>query len=367
MTIQAISSVKNNGYVNNISFGGKKDKPVQNPNMTTPLKAVPLAVLIALSPMTTTRADQIMSRSENVIELAQTQDDNAKVITAKEFILGNNKTGTVALMEDNEGKQGLYFVYQDKSKNTAEAMTIDSYNVINADIVSSNGVVERSISFPLVNMTSLSANAANDLLLEKMANSNNNSLILLERTDRTITNKEIVKYIDDLNVKYKEDHGKFLIPGTLKKVQYSPDTRGAGLNLREPLFKMTDVGRDLGTKVKTIAKDFEGSHDTYTVNLRKLKDGRDIISVSGENMPELMLTGHSNVVVFLESDFDNIAVFGMSQMNFDYFCPLLDEKLGAFLKQLSQSSEYLKYFPEYKDEIVNVRMCTGGYDEGPDY
>ena len=72
MAIQAISSVTNKGY-SNISFGKRGEKPAKNHNVTSPMKAVPLAVLIAMSPLTTTNAENIMraESNANTIELAE--------------------------------------------------------------------------------------------------------------------------------------------------------------------------------------------------------------------------------------------------------------------------------------------------------
>ncbi len=88
MAIEAITSIRNNNS-NNVHFEARKNKksaPVSNPTVTSTVKAVPLAVLLAMSPMTTTNAESIM-RSEansNVIELSQSQNTK-QVIESKVF------------------------------------------------------------------------------------------------------------------------------------------------------------------------------------------------------------------------------------------------------------------------------------------
>ena len=84
MAIEAISGVRNNG-LNSVNFEarkGKKSSPVSNPTST--VKAVPLAVILAMSPMTTTNAENIM-RGENqfnrieLVENPQTQQSGTVV------------------------------------------------------------------------------------------------------------------------------------------------------------------------------------------------------------------------------------------------------------------------------------------------
>lgn len=102
MTIQAISGVKNNGYTN-VSFEGRKNKSSKNPQITSPMKAVPLAVLVALSPMTTTNAEQIMrsEKNQNVTELTQTSKKE-KVIDKKTIEVGRNKVIVSSISTDGD-------------------------------------------------------------------------------------------------------------------------------------------------------------------------------------------------------------------------------------------------------------------------
>ncbi len=76
MVVEAISSadVRNNYQ---ISFGKRnKGQKSTTPAVTSPLKAVPVAVLIAMSPMTTTNAKEIMNPRSEVAELVQDQGKN---------------------------------------------------------------------------------------------------------------------------------------------------------------------------------------------------------------------------------------------------------------------------------------------------
>ena len=88
MIIEAISGVKNSSF-NNINFEARKNKkgsPVSNPTVSSTVKAVPLAVLLAMSPMTTTNAENIMrgEANTNAIELVNAQS-SSRVVESKIF------------------------------------------------------------------------------------------------------------------------------------------------------------------------------------------------------------------------------------------------------------------------------------------
>ena len=112
MAMEAISSARNDYKVN---FLGKKEKsaPVSQPVSGT-MKAVPLAVLLAMSPLTTTNAENIM-REENVnsIELAQVPQENPP----KNFVEAKGFGGewfdyTIAVVKD-EKNSGKYKIWMD--------------------------------------------------------------------------------------------------------------------------------------------------------------------------------------------------------------------------------------------------------------
>ena len=53
MVVEAVSSISNKGMTPQITFG-KKHKETNQNTVTSPLKAVPVAVLIAMSPLNET-------------------------------------------------------------------------------------------------------------------------------------------------------------------------------------------------------------------------------------------------------------------------------------------------------------------------
>ncbi len=104
MAIQALSSVTNKGY-SNISFGKRGEKPAKNHNVTSPVKAVPLAVLIAMSPLTTTNAENIMRAESNAhtIELAEAPQSQSRVLMYAEGFTSQNGSKVAVMAFNTKG------------------------------------------------------------------------------------------------------------------------------------------------------------------------------------------------------------------------------------------------------------------------
>ncbi len=102
MAIQAISSVTNKGY-SNISFGKRGEKPVKNHNVTSPMKAVPLAVLIAMSPLTTTNAENIMRAENNANTIELAQNPQSRVLMYAEGFTSQNGTKVAVMAFNTKG------------------------------------------------------------------------------------------------------------------------------------------------------------------------------------------------------------------------------------------------------------------------
>ncbi len=118
MSIQAISSVRNNS---NVNFEGRVKKEKAEKAVTSPvassMKAVPLVVLLAMSPMTTTNAQQIMRSNANTVELAQIQPDvTTTVLETKTF-------------KTNRGDLKLKLInYRFKNNSSSNQLTYELYS-----------------------------------------------------------------------------------------------------------------------------------------------------------------------------------------------------------------------------------------------
>ena len=141
MAIQAISSVTNKGY-SNISFGKRGEKPAKNHNVTSPMKAVPLAVLIAMSPLTTTNAENIMRAESNAhtIELTETPQSQGRVlIYGDSFKTQNGSDVTVMALNTKGGTDSF-----DQILLKAGKFTFEAKDLVNREIYlyGENGVKE---------------------------------------------------------------------------------------------------------------------------------------------------------------------------------------------------------------------------------
>ncbi len=132
MAIEAITNVKNNG-IGSVNFEARKNKksaPVSNPTVTSTVKAIPLAVLIAMSPITTTNAESIMrgEANTNIIELTQSPEK----ITSKQSIPN--------ALAYYGGKQALEISYIDTDgrPSTFESIRMESENCISSQVDENN-------------------------------------------------------------------------------------------------------------------------------------------------------------------------------------------------------------------------------------
>lgn len=146
MAIQALSSVTNKGY-SNISFGKRSGKTGKNHNVSSPMKAVPLAVLIAMSPLNTTKAADIMREENgaNRIELAEAPQSTGRVaLYGNAFKTQNGSNVTVMALNTKGGTDSYDQILLKVGDYTFEAKDlIDRV----AYLYSSNGVKEGPLRF----------------------------------------------------------------------------------------------------------------------------------------------------------------------------------------------------------------------------
>ena len=139
MAIQAISSVTNKGY-SNISFGKRGEKPAKNHNVTSPMKAVPLAVLIAMSPLTTTNAENIMRAESNANTIELAQNPQSRVLIYGDSFKSQNGTDVIVMALNTKGGTDSF----DKILLKAGKFTFEAKDLVNREIYlyGENGVKE---------------------------------------------------------------------------------------------------------------------------------------------------------------------------------------------------------------------------------
>jgi len=124
MAIRPVSSVSFNNYNNSVNFEGKKKQQGEHSRATSPLKAVPLAALIAMSPMTVSSTeydnDYILANIENVSETNDVDEiaGERKVIEANKFY--NNPR----LKDERFGVTTIQLVSTDGDDNTIETIAL---------------------------------------------------------------------------------------------------------------------------------------------------------------------------------------------------------------------------------------------------
>lgn len=195
MAIQALSSVTNKGY-SNVSFGKRGEKSVKNqsnPHVVSSLKAVPLAALIAMSPLNTTNAKDMMrsERNQNVIELTQSQQDISvpqikDFVEYKQFPLVNSNVFVGVLKDKNA--QGKYTIWADYSDILTEMGDYSYYlhgNVTNFNKVKYNIVDDANT-------------AIGNVEFEQVYVSNEDGI----NHSGALSNPDVIKYVKDLMSKY---------------------------------------------------------------------------------------------------------------------------------------------------------------------
>ena len=145
MSIHAISSVTNKSY-SNINFEKRKEKPVKNQNVTSPMKAVPLAALIAMSPLTTNNAANIMKAENktNTVELAQAPEEHIILMYGDAFTSANGTKVTVMALNTKGGSDSYDKILLKAGNYTFEAKEL---LLRNAYLWSSNKVKEGPLKF----------------------------------------------------------------------------------------------------------------------------------------------------------------------------------------------------------------------------
>lgn len=317
MSIQAISSIASKGY-SNISFGKRGEKSAKNTHMASPLKSVPLAVLVAMSPLNTTNAENIMrsERNQNVIELAQNpQNKNYEVIAQKEFPINGFEPNAKAVVKviAKDDKKFLTLSYSNDNVNDAkfQDMKITELQNVNAYIKSSNGVSEGPLSFSQVKY--------------RMRGDSPKEF--------TISDANVYNYVDMMNKVFSDDDNP-MVQTKNYKTFYSP----MGLVLTNkpamPWDDLKGISRKWSPIIKVLGEDIQGSYDTYTINLRGDGSGDNYVTVKGAKGPEVMLDAVYKIHGQLITSLDEIAELDWYQMVFEDEYAITDDKLGEFLENL---------------------------------
>lgn len=131
MAISPINSVSFNNY-NNVTFAGRKNKK-HHSGASNPIKVIPLALLLAMSPVTDSFSKE--PYTSDIIELNETQQNRKTPLPSNfsylhKFIINMPKGGKI----------GLNFIDNDKNKNNFEMLEYTCFDDDDAPIT--RGIVK---------------------------------------------------------------------------------------------------------------------------------------------------------------------------------------------------------------------------------
>ena len=278
MAIRPISTIEPKP-TNLIQFEGKKkETPKPQPHTSPMVKAVPLAVLIAMSPLSSDAAANYRIEPEpNTIELVDVPEVNeiseaqqsGRVLSTKRFNrIFNINTLDVQLIQQNN-KKSVRFVYTQPNGRT----TVTNKNQLvkyNFSLRSDDGTSKR--------FTLKQPHSYTDADLAKPAS---------VRIPIVPNDKRVVAYMETLNKKY---------PGAVEVVQYNrivgPSATGylennAGGNSMKTATPKASYGKNIGSN------DFDGDNGKYTIRYYSTdgnENNAEVVTVQKAGYPELKVS-----------------------------------------------------------------------------
>lgn len=281
MAIRPISQIMPN-QTNVIQFEGKKkEKNTPQPHTTPMVKAVPLAVLIAMSPLSSDAASNYRIEPEaNTIELVDVPEVNeideaqqsGRVLASKTFgKVRASKNLEIQLVQQNNKKnvQFLYTGYDNKITKTRKNQLV-KYNF---SLRSDDGTSKK---FTIKNVHSYT-----DKELQKDFNSRMAPIPIVPN------DKRVTSYMETLNKQY---------PGAVEVVQYNrvvgPSATGylennAGGNSMKTATPKASYGKNIGSN------DFDGDNGKYTIRYYSTdgnENNAEVVTVQKAGYPELKVS-----------------------------------------------------------------------------
>lgn len=343
MAIEAITSIRNNNS-NNVHFEARKNKksaPVSNPTTSGTLKAVPLAVLLAMSPITTTNAESIMHGESITATTEIAQNQNKPVIIFTEKIVTQN--GLPVYVNGINSKGGTTSIdkielsAQKNSKGDFETFTVNSFNERELYILSYNGVKEGPLKLNQVVATSESSNTQFSFIDPTLTGYvkallahpyNKTDIKQISRTDNMVT------YFENFYIPNKEEIS--YIPAKINK---------------------TDKA-NFGKPIPSLTHEFQGSHGIYTIRLyeRPNKPDRFNLTIQKKGEDEFRVGNVDKYdinIVGLDAEIDtgiitDIVLFGNKG---ETFSSITDDLLGDELLKIREKYRYPYSHDEYKNKF----------------
>ncbi len=321
-----------NERIQNLNFEGRKTKQnhkAQFQHQTAPMKAVPLAVLIAMSPMTKTYAESNVQNVNKSPEIAQVQNNEIVLLTEK--IVTNSGIPFYVQAINTKGKLDSFDKIEleapKDNKGNYETFTVNSIADRELYVLSLNGVKEGPVNIVQVGATSKSDNKTYSLI------------------DRNLTGyiKALVEHpYNQSNIERKSrtdnilltPSGNFYIPNDPKEYKHIPTIKNNGNeNFGKPIPSLTKTIK--GSHGSYTVRTYENEHNWKGVNITIQKDSEDEFSINHIDKIDVDIIG-------LDGSIDTgiiTAIFLNDGIVGSYYTAITDDILGdeliKFQKELN--------------------------------
>ena len=338
MAIQALSGVSSKGYTN-INFGKRKEQqPEIKHNVTSPMKAVPLAALIALSPLTKTNAENIMRTEDNanVIELAEAPQSNGRVLMYGDAFTSQDGTEVIVMAVNTKGGKDSF----DKILINALDYTFEVKDIVDRNIYlyKDNGDKEGP-----VNVKEVIAETDYDGKKERFSFLDPNVVSYIESVVSQPTNQSNIKGV-------RKDYSNIIIKNNGDLLFASDDYIDELLRISKILFKDTSDNVEMkyakkmlnAQELEDLAMDIEGDHGNYKLRFYdtdndKSNYERMTLQKDGEN--EFFIDGITEIIgkiIGVDDDVELDNIYAI-RLNSEIFSIVFNERKEASIYMVTDN------------------------------
>lgn len=287
MNISPISAIS----TNQMHFeGGKKQKNTHAvPHSTNALMAIPLATLIAMSPLNVNGETGEVNPAENPVELIIKKDKTSHLIKTEKYKGNDGVTRRLYYVGDKEKSKNVKDIYINDGE--LEGKRIVEYKNITLKLVGDDGVQGKEFTFP--QLTVQSTEEGDKFGYTERNISDNLAKFLLTKENKTdIATKNITRKVNACQYGLKDAE----ISNTLWTKAKSPKIVGE---------KIASAKRKIGNDVYTIS----------AYNTNQDKNSYEIVTIKRNDDAEFRLAGLKNVTSTLIDCGETIGDFKYKQIS----------------------------------------------------
>ena len=346
MKINAIENYR----LNNIQFESNKNKGIQKPvHSSNPIKAIPVAVLVAMSPLNApeTHAIPLPLQTEITSSVRQKTSRPASFIESKEFHSGHNDCLVGVVKDKQSGNYRLWLESIPKDRTEIDIYGLNGYitelNNNRYRITDELGIGAATVKF------------RNIYILDSNGN---------EERDDGIVNPEVCNYVEEMMEKYQTDIKKYdnkytstlTTIGSMKRLEFA-DIKWFNIARENPMY--------FGTPMKTW--DIETSNGNYKVKIYdndKNTSNFETVTIQKENGPELKADEIVANNTYIYSQGDKTAMAEMYQINVSHTKAgkhaLVNKELWEFLYQVMSTKQCNNAMGARQADIYHMNMLPHG-------